>query len=173
MQMILHGLAVDLPSVHTKLYELQVAAPPEEVWKFFSTVEALAVLTPPNRRMKQIGSERAVVDGALHVMRIWVFGLVPVIWKSRISQVTPPYGFTDQAEKSPFQFWRHRHDMIPTNGGTLIRDIVAYIVPFGKLGKAVNKLFVGKDLDRLFEHRHRVLRERFGTPQSSESSATH
>lgn len=162
-----------MPTLHSKLYELQVAAPPEEVWEYFQSVEALAELTPPNRRFKIIGKETKVVDGALHSMRIWLFGVLPVVWKSRISQVTPPYGFTDQAEKSPFQFWRHRHDLIPADGGTLIRDIVAYIVPLGKLGKAVNKLFVSKDLDKLFEHRHKVLRERFGSPQSSGTSSTH
>ena len=170
---ILNEFAVDLPAVHSKLYEVKVAAPPEEVWKFFSSVEALAALTPPGRRLKVVGKEVAVWDGALHVMRIWVFGFIPIVWKARISQVTPPYGFTDQAEKSPFKFWRHRHDIIPCDGGTLIRDIVAYIVVSGIVGKALNKLFVSKDLDKLFEHRHKVLREKFGELQPSGTSSTH
>lgn len=154
--------AVDFPSVHTKLYEVRLNAPPEQVWEFFSSVESLALLTPPGRRMTLIGDEREVRNGALHVARIWQFGLIPILWKARISQVTPPYGFTDQAERSPFKFWRHRHDIIPVDGGTLVRDTVAYQLPFGTIGKGLNRLVVSKDLDRLFEHRKRVLVDRFG-----------
>jgi ligand-binding SRPBCC domain-containing protein len=101
-------------------------------------------------------------DGQLVDMRIWLLGFIPVRWRARICQVTPPFGFTDQAEKSPFKFWRHRHDFIPDSGGTRIREIVAYIVMGGKPGMAINKWFVRKSLDRLFAHRQKVMQERFG-----------
>lgn len=157
--MILTGQAVDLESVYYKLYELKVEASPEEVWEFHSSARSLEALTPPGKRAKIISNEKDVKEDALHSVRMWLFGIVPVVWKARISQVTPPYGFTDQAEKSPFKFWRHRHDFIPEGEGTLIRDMVAYIVPFGKLGKAVNKFYVSKDLDRLFAYRHEATKK--------------
>lgn len=145
--------------MHYKVFETKVDASPEEVWKFHSSAKSLETLTPRNRRAKLISSEMAVEDDALHVMRIRLFGIIPVVWKARISQVTPPYGFTDQAEKSPFKFWRHRHDFIPDGEGTLIRDMIAYIVPFGKLGKLVNKIYVSKDIDSLFAFRHEATKK--------------
>ena len=149
--------------MHYKLYELKVAAPPEDVWQFFSSARALEELTPPGVRLRLANPEAKVEEGALHVIKMWALGFLPVTWKARISQVTPPYGFTDQAEQSPFKFMRHRHDLIPDGDGTLIRDMIAYIVPpGGKLGKAINRLVVSKHFDRIFEHRHEKLRELFG-----------
>jgi ligand-binding SRPBCC domain-containing protein len=147
--------------VHTKVYELRVPASPEQVWKFHSSAESLKKLTPPNRKVRFLTNETKVEENALHTVRLLILGFIPVTWKARISQVTPPFGFTDQAEKSPFKFWRHRHDFIPDGDGTLIRDTVAYIVPGGKLGKAINKLHVEKDLDRLFAYRHEVTKMEF------------
>lgn len=155
--------AVDFATVHSKLYELRVAASPEEVWKLLSSAEALKKLTPPGSRLTLLSPAETLQDGQVQSLRIWMLGVIPTTWKVRISQVTPPYGFTDQAEKSPFKFWRHRHDYIPDGDGTLIRDMIAYIVPFGKLGKAVHKFFVSKELDRQFEHRRKVLHQMFGS----------
>jgi ligand-binding SRPBCC domain-containing protein len=148
--------------VHSKLYELRVAATPEEVWSKLSSSEALLSLTRPASRIKLLTPTSTVEEGQLQELRVWVFGIVPVKWRVRISQVTPPYGFTDQAEKSPFAFWRHRHDYIPDGDGTLIRDMIAYIVPMGKLGKAMHRLYVSKELDRQFEYRRGVLLQMFG-----------
>lgn len=156
--------AVDFATVHSKVYELRVAASPEEVWKLLSSPEALLKLTRPGSRLRLLGPAEPVKDGQLQILRVWILGIIPVRWKVRISQVTPPYGFTDQAERSSFKFWRHRHDYIPDGDGTLIRDMIAYIVPFGKFGKAVNRVYVSKELDRQFEYRREVLLKMFGSP---------
>lgn len=148
-----------------KVYEQRVAAPPEEVWEFFSSARGLVELTPPGRKLRLVGGDYKVQEGALQIVRLYAFGVVPYTWHARISQVTPPYGFTDQAEKSLFKFWRHRHDIIPDGQGTLLRDMVAYRLPVGgKLGKAVNRLLVAKELDRLFEYRRSVLSAKFDEP---------
>jgi len=144
--------------VHTKVFELRVDASPEQVWEFHQSEEALNRLTP--QKVTSLNHAK-VEENALQVFRIWKFG-IPMVWKARISQVTPPYGFTDQAEKSPFKFWRHRHDFIPDGEGTLIRETLAYILPFGKLGKAVHKLVIEKDLDKLFAYRKEAMLREFG-----------
>lgn len=145
--------------MYTKVFELRVDASPEKVWEFHSSAQALSKLTPPNKRVKLLSRDLSVFDGAIHEMRIMLFGFIPSTWRARIDQVTPPYGFTDQAEKSPFAFWRHRHDFIPDGDGTIIRDIVVYEMPFGKLGKAVHKLLLSKDIERLFAFRHQATKK--------------
>ncbi len=148
--------------MHYKVFELKVASPPEKVWEFHSSGKSLELLAPPGKRVKLISPDLEMNDGTLQVMRMWILGILPITWRARISQVTPPYGFTDQAEKSPFKFWRHRHDFIPDGDGTLIRDMVAYILPMGKLGKVINKLYVEKDLDRIFAYRHEAFKRILG-----------
>lgn len=150
--------------MYTKVFELRVPVPVEKVWEFYKSPAALEKLSRPSDHVRILNPEVGVEEGVLHKVRMRKFGL-PIKWEARISQVTPPYGFTDQAEKSPFKFWRHRHDFIPDGDGTLIRDVVVYEMPFGKLGKAVHKLFVEKDLEAGFAHRNEVTkRELITTP---------
>jgi len=138
--------------VYTKVFELRVPVPVEKVWELYQSPSALETLSRPSDHVRVLNPEVGLKDGVVHKIRMRKFG-IPITWHARISQVTPPYGFTDQAERSPFKFWRHRHDFIPDGEGTLIRDVVAYEMPFGKLGKALHKLIVEKDLTAGFAHR--------------------
>lgn len=148
--------------MYSHCFELEVAASPEEVWEYHKSANALQELTPGNIRVQLIGSDSRVEENALHRFRMWLFGIIPMTWEARISQVTPPYGFTDEAERSPFRIWRHRHDFIPNGSGTLIRDRVGIVLPFGKLGKALYKGLLKKQIETSFAHRHEVYRQRFG-----------
>jgi ligand-binding SRPBCC domain-containing protein len=149
-------------AVYSHCFELEVAASPEEVWQYHGSAQALVELTPTNVRVKVLGPNSQVEEDALHRFRLWLFGLVPITWEARISQVTPPFGFTDEAERSPFRIWRHRHDFIPNGTGTLIRDRIGLVMPRGKIGKVLYKLIVKKKIEASFAHRHEVYRSRFG-----------
>lgn len=137
-----------------RTWELRVEAPIERVWEFHSSAEAVEILSPPERRVRLAGPDSAVEDGALHVLKGRVFGLFPFTWKARISDVAPPTGFTDTAERSPFKSWSHRHEFVPDGSGTIIRDSVHYELPGGPLGRIADWLFVRRDLDRLWSFRH-------------------
>jgi ligand-binding SRPBCC domain-containing protein len=54
--------------------------------------------------------------------------------------------------------WQHEHTFTPHEGGTLARDRVDYRVPGGAL---VERLFVRRDVERIFSYRQRVLAEYF------------
>ncbi len=141
-----------------RVFETRIAAPVEKVWAFHESVEALKALTPPDRNVTVMSEDTAVREGALHVLRVVMFG-VPIVWKARITDVQPPFGFTDTAEKSPFAAWRHRHDFLPDGDGTLLRDTVEYRAPFGPLGALAHRLFIDRDIERMFAYRHRVTKE--------------
>lgn len=106
-------------------------------------------------------------EGAIHRIRIRLFGFIPVMWESKLDQVTPPFGFADQAVRSPFKMWRHRHEFEPIEGGSIVRDKVVLLMPFGKLGKIAYQLFVKKTIEADFAYRHRVYKELFGSRSSS------
>ncbi len=125
------------------------------MWGFHSSVEALKVLTPPGQTVEIVGDTVEVVNGAVHELRVKKFGLT-LSWVADISDVEPPSKFVDTARKSPFKSWRHTHEFLPTEGGTLLRDTVEYQMPFGFLGKIVNSLLIEADVRKMFKFRHEV-----------------
>lgn len=140
------------PRVPTRVWETRIHCTVEALFDFHRSAEALTLLTPPNRQVQIVG-DAEVRNGALHVLRIRQFGL-PMEWHARISQVDPPNGFTDTAERSPFAYWQHHHRFIPEGSGAILRDEVTYRMPLGPLGQIADRLFVARDLDRLFAFRH-------------------
>lgn len=142
-----------------KVYESVLTATPEEVWGFHASVEALPLLSPPGTKVTILSQDTRVVEGALHELRVVRFGFMALRWNARITDVEPPYRFVDTAERSPFKFWRHEHAFLPLPEGTMLRDTIEYELPFGPLGKLMDRLLVSRDLDQMFEHRHRVTRQ--------------
>ena len=139
----------------TKRYESLVKADIHAVWEFHSSAEALRTLTPPNRNVKLLSSDLSVHEGAIHAFQVRV-GPFRITWRAQLSAVDSPHGFLDTAVQSPFRTWTHKHEFIAHPDGTLIRDSIEYEVPFGILGAVANRLFVSKEIDRLFAFRHRA-----------------
>src|SRR3712207_7309265 len=55
-----------------------------------------------------------------------------------------------------------------SGGGTIMRDRVDYELPLGPLGALAHALFVGRDLERIFDHRtEAVARDRKSTRLNS------
>lgn len=143
----------------TRVWRSAIPCSVEALYDFHRSAEALTLLTPPNRQV-QIAGDAEVRDGALHVLRIRQFGL-PLEWHARISDVNPPHGFTDTAERSPFAHWKHRHRFLPDGEHAMLEDEVTYALPLGVLGRIADRMLVARDLDRLFRFRHEVTRRAF------------
>ena len=95
--------------------------------------------------------------GALIDYKLRVHG-VPLVWRSEITVWEPPRRFVDEQRRGPYRLWVHEHRFVERNGGTLVTDDVRYAVPGGAL---VNKLFVARDVERIFEFRKTRLEELF------------
>jgi ligand-binding SRPBCC domain-containing protein len=95
--------------------------------------------------------EGARIEYALHL-----FG-VPLRWRTRISVWEGGRCFVDEQESGPYARWRHTHTFEPVDGGTLVRDVVDYAMPFSALGRVAHVLFVGRTLDRIFSYRQRAI----------------
>lgn len=142
----------------TKVYEMRVLASVEKVWEFHNSLEALKILTPSDQELRVVGRDVAVREGALHQLEFKQFGLKQK-WNARITGVREPYEFTDTAEKSPFKYWSHRHEFIPDEDGTIIRDTVTYQAPGWILSGLVNALVVEEKVDTLFKFRHKATKQ--------------
>ncbi len=134
--------------------ELLVVEPREEVFAFFADAWQLEAITPPWLHFSVITPRpldmqpETVID-----YRLRLHGL-PIRWRSLISLWEPPYQFVDEQVHGPYRRWHHLHTFEEVEGGTLVRDVVNYQVPFGIFTHA---LLVKRDLTKIFQFRQDTL----------------
>ena len=87
----------------------------------------------------------------------------PLRWVTEIRTWDPPTGFVDVQFRGPYRLWHHTHRFQAVDGGTLMRDMVRYVLPFGLLGRLAHAWVVKADLEAIFDYRAqqslRTLRE--------------
>ena len=131
----------------------------DEVFPFFAAPENLEKLTPPWLHF-QIRSALPIVmmAGVSIDYRLRLHG-VPLGWTSDITVWEPPYRFVDEQRRGPYRLWRHEHLFEERDGSTIASDRVGYALWGGRI---MNRLWVRRDLDRIFAYRHEQLRAYFG-----------
>jgi ligand-binding SRPBCC domain-containing protein len=128
--------------------------PRERAFAFFEDPRNLFDITPDWLRfvMKDRETKTEVFEGAEFDYTIrWLS--VTLRWRSRIEGYRPPEQFTDVQLVGPYRSWRHRHTFEEVPGGTLMRDIVTYRLPFGLLGSTAHALAVRRQLENIFRYR--------------------
>ncbi len=147
--------------IHTIKRRQFIARPLSEVFKFFSTPENLALITPPDVGFVVLTpSPIAMKEGTLIDYTILVMGKRQR-WTTLISEYAPMHHFVDVQLKGPYSYWHHKHGFIETDDGTIIEDEVRYVMPFGFLGEMLHTLFVEKQLKGIFDHREKIIERLF------------
>jgi ligand-binding SRPBCC domain-containing protein len=140
-------------TVHVLEREQLVSAPVGEVFAFFSQARNLERITPPWLRFEVLTPEPIRMDrGTLIDYRLRLRGL-PLRWTSWIEEWEDERGFVDRQLRGPYRLWHHRHEFVPSVHGTVVRDLVRYALPLGRLGEVAHAAFVRRDLDRVFDFR--------------------
>jgi len=123
------------------------------VFDFFCKAENLQKLTPPTLNFK-ILSELPVEmkKGTLIEYQIKLYG-IPVVWKTEITKWNPPFEFEDTQLKGPYKLWRHHHIFKDLGEKTEMTDIVEYNPKGFPLNSLLNKLFVNKEINKIFSYR--------------------
>ena len=136
----------------------------DEAWAFFSDPNNLPAITPPSLGF-EVTSEPPgeMYAGMILTYRVRPLFGIPVSWVTEITHVRAPHFFVDEQRFGPYRFWHHEHHFRETGAGVEVEDLVHYALPFGWLGRAVNRLTVRRRLDEIFTYRGRILRERFGS----------
>ena len=125
----------------------------EHVFGFFADARNLERITPPWLGFQILPPMPAIEAGTKIDYRIRLHGL-PLRWQSEITVWDPPHRFVDEQRRGPYRSWIHEHRFIARDGGTEVRDSVRYSVPGGRL---VDRLFVRRDVRRIFEYRATTL----------------
>jgi ligand-binding SRPBCC domain-containing protein len=132
--------------------------PLEEVFRFFSDPGNLQRITPPWLDFEILhGHDAYMRAGLLIEYRLRIHG-IPLRWRSEITVWDPPIRFVDEQRRGPYRLWIHEHSFEEKGNDTLVRDRVQYAVPGGILAQ---KLFVARDVDRIFAFRRQKLAEIF------------
>jgi hypothetical protein len=139
-----------------------IPKPRSEVFQFFSDAFNLERLTPKFLHFK-IMTPAPIHMGPDTVIdyRLRLYG-VPMYWRTLIESHTPELAFVDTQTKGPYTLWHHTHTFETVEGGTLMRDIVRYKLPFGILGQIAHFLFVRRSLKTIFSFRRNAVSEVFG-----------
>lgn len=144
--------------------ELWLPRPRSEVFPFFADALNLEAITPPWLQFHVLTPAPIAMRPGVRIdYRLSLHGL-PFQWQSEITAWEPPFRFTDEQRRGPYRFWIHDHEFLEQDGGTLCVDRVRYGVWGGAL---INRLFVRRDVERIFDHRATILHRTFGgTTQS-------
>jgi ligand-binding SRPBCC domain-containing protein len=138
--------------------ELWLPSPVADVFSFFADARNLQAITPAWLNFEVLTPEPiGGKAGALIDYKLRVHG-IPLRWRTRIAAWEPPHRFVDEQLRGPYRQWIHEHNFEAKDGGTLARDKVNYAVWGGVL---VDRLFVRRDVERIFEFRRAKLREYF------------
>lgn len=128
--------------------------PVEQVFAFFAEARNLERLTPSWLSFQVLTPEPIEMKvGTLIDYRLRIHGL-PLRWRSRIEEWVPGQAFIDRQVRGPYRLWHHRHSFEARDGGTAVRDVVDYALPWGFAGEITHPLFVRRDLTRIFAFRH-------------------
>lgn len=141
-------------------------APRPEVWAVVSTMSGVNAELRPFVRMtypnlaEQL-SHAAIVPGQV-LFRSWLLAgsVIPIDRHDlALERVIDGEGFDEESTSMLQRRWRHERRLIDTpEGGCVVRDRLV-IVPRLSIARPM----VARTVRFLFDHRHRVLRKRFGT----------
>lgn len=144
-----------------------------EAWGFFSKPENLGQITPGYMKFRiiHVSGDGNMFSGQIIRYQLYVFPFIPWKWTTRITDVEEPHSFVDEQLSGPYAFWRHRHQFVSTDRGVEVSDEVDYAIPFGFVGRIVNRLLIRRQLNRIFDYRYVVLARLF-TGTRNENSIT-
>ncbi|MBN2502155.1 MAG: SRPBCC family protein [Anaerolineales bacterium] len=148
-----------------------VSASLDEVWAYFATPANLNEMTPPDMKFEIIqGGEASMYPGQLIEYRVQFMPVFKSRWLTEIAHVQAKRFFVDERRIGPYRFWYHEHHFAAVENGTLIRDQVTYVLPFGLLGEIVHRLWVRPRLKTIFDFRREKVKALFGPSSSLEQS---
>jgi ligand-binding SRPBCC domain-containing protein len=139
-----------------------------EAWDFFSSPKNLAAITPAQmnfRIVNEAGLTR-MYAGQLIRYKINVIPFITTNWVTEITHVQEPYYFVDEQRFGPYALWHHQHRFKEVPDGVEMTDEVNYAVPWGILGSLANWLFVGRQVNVIFEHRFQAVSNHFSKRKS-------
>ncbi|RZJ91265.1 MAG: hypothetical protein EOO20_05630 [Chryseobacterium sp.] len=134
----------------------------EECWDFFSSPKNLQTITPDNMSFViQDFDGKRMYPGQIITYTLKPLLGIKVSWVTEITVAKENDYFIDIQLFGPYTLWHHKHFFEPTETGVKMTDIVHYALPFGFLGRIMNKLVVQNKVKAIFDYRRNKIEELF------------
>jgi ligand-binding SRPBCC domain-containing protein len=135
----------------------------EQAWEFFSSPDNLALITPARMKFKvmYMSGGNKMYAGQIIRYKVNVLPWLRLNWMTEITQVNEPYHFIDEQRFGPYALWHHQHHFREVTGGIEMTDELNYAIPFGLIGQLANSIFVGREVNAIFDFRYQVLEKFF------------
>ena len=149
--------------VNKLFYSQKLPISIDEAWDFLSSPNNLKLITPESMNFKIIDwdKKKAYPGQIIQYTVSPVLGL-KIKWVTEITQVIRNSYFIDEQRFGPYSFWHHKHFIKEIDNGILMDDVIHYKIPFGLIGRILNKIYVQNKLDKIFKYRENKLNEIFG-----------
>jgi ligand-binding SRPBCC domain-containing protein len=137
--------------VHTFRASQFIAAPLDQVFRFFSDARNLEAITPPALSFEIRSAPEQVERGSTIAYALRLRGF-PIRWKTLIVQWEPPFRFVDVQLRGPYRLWNHTHEFVERGGGVEVTDRIDYVLPYAPLGEIAWGM-VRRDIKSIFRFR--------------------
>ena len=149
--------------VNKLLYSQKLPISLDEAWDFLSSPNNLKLITPESMNFKIIDwDKKKAYPGQIIQYTVSPILGIRIKWVTEITQVIRNSYFIDEQRFGPYSFWHHKHFIKEIDNGILMDDVIHYKIPFGLIGKILNKIYVKNKLDKIFKYRENKLNEIFG-----------
>ncbi len=150
--------------MQTVIYHQDLPISVNEAWDFFSNPVNLKEITPREMGfdIKNGPLPDKIYPGMIIIYRVSPLWGIPMTWVTEITQVEAPNYFIDDQRSGPYAYWHHQHFLREKGSGVEVVDILNYKIPFGFIGRILEKLIVKRKVKKIFEYRREQLNRIFG-----------
>lgn len=135
---------------------VEVNAGKEEVFRFLANPKNIESVYPKELDFKILNDINKIYEDA----EIWLEARLlgkKFRWKSIIRYVNEPYEFLDEAEGSPFLYWRHYHIVEEYQERCVIKDKIEFSIIL-----SIADIFASKAIKSILEYRNSMIKKLFG-----------
>jgi len=136
----------------------------DTAWQFFSNPHNLEAITPADMSFNVINKNpgSSIYPGQIIEYKLKPLPGMRVYWMTEITHVSDKKFFVDEQRFGPYNLWHHQHHFTIIEGGVEMTDIVHYKIPYWFIGDIANRLFVRRQLQKIFSFRFKAVQDRFG-----------
>lgn len=136
--------------------EVFIRRSPAAVFEFCCSGEKFQLISPERITPAKDNDEINVMKGHVYSFYHWMAPILPVHWLVYIEDYQQDRYYVDLQLRGPFRFFRHTHRCVSRDGGTVYTDSIEFRSPFGRF---VDRTYVRRTFEKLFNHRHRRMVE--------------
>lgn len=151
-------------------FESKLHAPAERVWEWITSLKGISAEMWPFFRMtvpkniKSLNVNDVQIEPGVRIFRsyVFLFGVLPIDYSDiTLLELKAGQGFIEQSPMGSMKLWRHERHIVPYPSDPSLVLLVDQLTFRPRMAKRL----VGWFIQRVFTHRHKVIRANLGGAQ--------